>query len=137
MLNTFLCTVVGDAEIVEVVNEDLPVVAAVQNEPSLVVSSSPKATTHLESSTTPDIISLQAAPKTTKDKTCTENSTKQSARSNKASLCRSNIAALAESRTSLCEKEMQLIEEKYKREIQLLEMKKETERLKQQTEKLQ
>ncbi|XP_068083477.1 myb/SANT-like DNA-binding domain-containing protein 3 [Anabrus simplex] len=137
--NVYDCDAVyyGDAEIVEVVDEDedLSVVAAVQqNEPSLVASTPPKATTHLES-TRLDIISPQATPKTTKDKTCAE--TKQSTRSNKASRCRNNIAALAESRTSLCEKEMKLIEEKYKQEIQLIEMRKETERLKQQTEKLQ
>ncbi|XP_068081813.1 uncharacterized protein [Anabrus simplex] len=129
----------GDAKIVEVVvDEDLPVVAAVQqNEWSSVASSSPMATTHLENSTAPDVISLRTTPKTTKDKTCAENPTKQSARSNKAGLCHSNITELAESRTSLCKNEMHLKQEKYSHEIHLLQMQKETEWLRQQTEKLQ
>ncbi|KAJ4444953.1 hypothetical protein ANN_06752 [Periplaneta americana] len=48
-----------------------------------------------------------------------------------ANLCRNNIAALAESRTTLCEKEMYLIQQKYNQEQQLLKMKMETEKLKQ------
>ncbi|XP_069669543.1 myb/SANT-like DNA-binding domain-containing protein 3 [Periplaneta americana] len=60
-----------------------------------------------------------------------ENCNKQQTRVTKANLCRNNIAALAESRTTLCEKEMYLIQQKYNQEQQLLKMKMETEKLKQ------
>ncbi|XP_069673334.1 uncharacterized protein [Periplaneta americana] len=60
-----------------------------------------------------------------------ENCNKQQTRVTKANLCRNNIAALAESRTSLCEKEMYLIQQKYNQEQQLMKMKMETEKLKQ------
>ncbi|XP_069671718.1 uncharacterized protein [Periplaneta americana] len=60
-----------------------------------------------------------------------ENCNKQQTRVTEANLCRNNIAALAESRTTLCEKEMYLIQQKYNQEQQLLKMKMETEKLKQ------
>ncbi|KAJ4440614.1 hypothetical protein ANN_08760 [Periplaneta americana] len=48
-----------------------------------------------------------------------------------ANLCRNNIAAHAESRTTLCEKEISLIKQKYNQKQQLLKMKMESEKLKQ------
>ncbi|PSN45343.1 hypothetical protein C0J52_06539 [Blattella germanica] len=51
-------------------------------------------------------------------------------RISKANLCRDNIAALAESRATLCEKEKSLLESKYEHEINLLKIKMTNEKLK-------